>query len=217
MDCINYLTHAWTVTTTTTTLTASFTLLVIGLYPEVHEKVYQEIIERVSDVRNITMAETMKLKYLECVINESMRLLPLINFYARRIEIDVEVMIDGEKVAIPGVTNIGIESEILHRDPRYWNDPDRFIPERFLPENSKNRDPYAFMPFSTGPRNCIGKSFEMMKDEVTITHLLSSFKIKSIDPLNKTRMNRIRIVRRIYDPLRFTFELRKSWDTTDYN
>lgn len=194
----------------TTTWTASFTLLMLGLYPEVQEKVYQEIIETVSDVKKMTMAETMKLKYLECVINETMRLLPLVNFFARRIETDIEVMIDGEKTVIPEGTDIGIESEILHRNPRYWSYPDRFIPERFLPENSKNRDPYAFMPFSAGPRNCIGKTFGMMEDKVIIAHLLSSFKIRSLDPLDKIRMNCIGIARRTHDPLRFTFELREK-------
>ena len=57
---------------------------------------------------------------------------------------------------IPKGCSIGIATGNLHRDPEVWNDPETFDPERFLLENVKGRHPFAYVPFSAGPRNCIG-------------------------------------------------------------
>ena len=57
---------------------------------------------------------------------------------------------------IPKGCSIGIATGNLHRDPDVWNDPETFDPERFLLENVKGRHPFAYVPFSAGPRNCIG-------------------------------------------------------------
>lgn len=62
---------------------------------------------------------------------------------------------DGFKV--PKGVNAVIIPYALHRDPRFFPEPEEFRPERFLPENSSGRPPYAYIPFSAGARNCIGK------------------------------------------------------------
>ena len=58
---------------------------------------------------------------------------------------------------IPAGTNVIMAPFLLHRDPKIFPDPDHFIPERFLPEHCAKRHPYSYLPFSAGPRNCIGQ------------------------------------------------------------
>lgn len=61
-----------------------------------------------------------------------------------------------ENFLAPKGSNINIHIVDTHRDPNFWPEPDKFDPDRFLPENSKGRHPFCYVPFSAGSRNCIG-------------------------------------------------------------
>ena len=204
-ELVNFLTAGWD----TTMWTASYALLLLGNYPDVQEKVHQEIMSVIPDIKNISMADTFNLKYLDCVLNETMRMYPVVTFFGRKAECDITVTIDDVTEVIPEGMDLIVDTDILHRDPRYWTDPNKFIPERFLPENSAGRDPYAFLPFSAGPRNCIGKTFGIMEDKIILATIVHAFRVRSLDTLDKVAIKSNGISKKAKYPLRFLLEPRE--------
>ena len=85
-----------------------------------------------------------------------------------------------ENYTIPKGTDCNIYTFAVHRDERFYPDAEKFDPDRFLPANSKNRPPHAFIPFSAGRRNCIGQRFAMMEEKIILATLLRRFNIKSL-------------------------------------
>ena len=102
--------------------------------------------------RTITLEDLPKLKYTERVIKETLRIFPGAPFIGRVVEEDITL----PDLVIPKGSNLAIGYLHLHRSPKYWDDPLKFDPDRFLPERSLNRHPYTWLPFSGGPRNCVG-------------------------------------------------------------
>ncbi|KAL1448337.1 hypothetical protein MTO96_044092 [Rhipicephalus appendiculatus] len=76
---------------------------------------------------------------------------------------------------------VQVAAYFLHRDPEVFPKPEEFHPERFFPENSKGRHPFAYAPFSAGPRNCIGQKFALAEEKIVIGNILRRFTIKSLD------------------------------------
>jgi cytochrome P450 family 4 len=76
---------------------------------------------------------------------------------------------DSRRIAKGTVATVFIYQ--IHRDPTHYPDPEKFLPKRFLPENSVNRHLYAYLPFSTGKCNCVGQRFTTLEEKILLAHL----------------------------------------------
>ncbi|CAK1550975.1 unnamed protein product [Leptosia nina] len=158
--------------TDTTAVTLCNTLKLLAKYPTVQEKVYEEIMQVLGDpTRTITKDDLQQLKYLERVVKESLRLFPPAPILLRKICEETEL--PSGKI-LPADTHIFIGIWAAGRDPKHWGpDADCFDPDRFLPD----RPTGLFVPFSCGPRNCIGTQFAFMSIKLAITALIRRYKI----------------------------------------
>lgn len=168
----------------TTGLGISWALYNIGLYPDIQQKIRDELQLIFGDDKDrpITKADLREMKYLECVLKETLRLYPSVPNISRTNFEDLKL---NEEMTIPKGSSIFIGIYSLHHDPEFYPNAEIFDPERFLPENAKGRHPYAFIPFSAGPRNCIGQKFALMEQKIIISNILRQFWIKSLDPRDK--------------------------------
>nr|AGT51299.1 cytochrome P450 [Aedes albopictus] len=178
----------------TTTSGISFTLWHLAKYQDVQQKLYEEI-DRVlgKDKANadLTNLQIQELEYLDMVVKESLRLIPPVPIIGRTLVEDMEM----NGVTIPAGTQISIKIYNIHRNPKIWENPDEFIPERFSKTNESKRGPYDFIPFSAGSRNCIGQRYAMMELKVTIIKLIASFKVLPGDSMDKLRFKTDLVIR----------------------
>nr|XP_020647124.1 cytochrome P450 4V2-like isoform X2 [Pogona vitticeps] len=158
----------------TTAAAMSWTMYLLACHPEIQKQVHDELDEVFGDSnRHITMDDLKKLRYLECVIKEALRLYPSVPYFARSLREDVSIR--GFK--IPKGIDVIIAPLALHRDPDTYPEPEEFRPERFFPENAAGRHPYAYVPFSAGPRNCIGQRFAQMEEKTILATVLRNFSV----------------------------------------
>ena len=136
------------------------------------------------------------------VLKESMRLVNAAAIVSRTLAVPYDV--DG--VTIPAGTMVGIGIHQLHHNPSVWgHDHMEFKPSRFLPENFTAMDPFAFVPFSAGARNCIGQQFALHEIKVFVARILRRFRLSLVDgePEPVPEMN---LVTKPLKPLRLTIE-----------
>jgi cytochrome P450 len=116
------------------------------------------------------------LPFIDMVLDESLRLFPPAWTLGRRAI--CEDVIDG--FYIPENTVLAVCIYVLHRDPRFWDRPDVFFPERFSLENSRGRNKFSFIPFGAGPRQCIGNNFGLMEAALVVACILQRFELHSV-------------------------------------
>uniref|UniRef100_A0AAQ5XXE7 Cytochrome P450 3A n=1 Tax=Amphiprion ocellaris TaxID=80972 RepID=A0AAQ5XXE7_AMPOC len=113
----------------------------------------------------------MQMEYLEGVINESLRLYPI----APRVERVAKGTVEINGIVIPKGMVVMVPTWPLHRDPDVWLEPEKFKPERFCKENKDSIDPYTYMPFGLGPRNCIGMRFALVMIRLALVEILRKY------------------------------------------
>ena len=127
----------------------------------------------------VCMEEKIKqMKYLECTIKESLRLRSTLPFIARYMKKDFSFP---NGMSIPRGTEFVLNLRGMHHNSSIWENPEKFIPERFDGNSAFKRPVFSFVPFSAGPRNCIGQRFAMMELKVSLFHILLNFKIEAVD------------------------------------
>uniref|UniRef100_A0A8D2DW39 unspecific monooxygenase n=1 Tax=Sciurus vulgaris TaxID=55149 RepID=A0A8D2DW39_SCIVU len=165
----------------TTSSTLSFIIYTLATHPEVQKKLQQEIDAALPNKAPVTYDVLFEMEYLDMVVNETLRLYPVIERIVRVCKKDVEI----NGVFIPKGTVVAVPIYSLHQNPKYWPEPEKFSPERFSKKNKDSINPYVYMPFGNGPRNCIGMRFALMNMKLALIRVLQNF---SIHPCKETQI-----------------------------
>uniref|UniRef100_A0A8I5N7U1 Cytochrome P450 family 4 subfamily F member 11 n=1 Tax=Papio anubis TaxID=9555 RepID=A0A8I5N7U1_PAPAN len=160
----------------TTASGLSWVLYHLAKHPEYQERCRQEVQELLKDrePKEIEWDDLAQLPFLTMCIKESLRLHPPVPVISRHVTQDI-VLPDG-RVIPKGITCL-LSVFGTHHNPTVWPDPEVYDPFRFDPENIKERSPLAFIPFSAGPRNCIGQTFAMAEMKVVLALTLLRFRV----------------------------------------
>jgi cytochrome P450 len=143
----------------------------LDLHRDVAARLHEEL-ERVLGGRVPTADDVPKLVYTRSVVEETLRLHPPAYIFQRRAKADD--VICGKRVH--GGGNVVMSPLVLHRHPDYWDEPNAFRPERWAdPEAQRRRPRFAYIPFSAGPRQCIGNAFSMMESVLVLATLAQRF------------------------------------------
>lgn len=155
----------------TTAVVLAWVWALLAHYPAVAQKLRDEL-DRVLAGRTPTAADVSQLPYAKSVIEEAMRLYPPVYILQRHVrENDV---VCGFRVYKGG--SVVISPLILHRHPSYWERPDDFLPERWMDSAAENQRPrFSYIPFSGGPRQCIGDNFSRLESILLLATLAQRF------------------------------------------
>ncbi|XP_043417177.1 cytochrome P450 3A12 isoform X1 [Prionailurus bengalensis] len=158
----------------TTSTSLSFLVYELATHPDVQQKLQEEIDATFPDKAPPTYDALVQMEYLDMVLNEALRLYPIAGRLERVCKRDVEI----SGVFIPKGTVVMVPTFILHRDLDLWPEPEEFCPERFSKKNKDSINPYIYLPFGTGPRNCIGMRFAIMNMKLALVRVLQNFSFK---------------------------------------
>ncbi|KAG6454549.1 hypothetical protein O3G_MSEX008748 [Manduca sexta] len=161
----------------TSAVNLTFTIYELAHQPLIQEKLYAELFEA-QQKANGELDSTIlaELSYLNAVLEETLRKYPPLGFLDRIALKDYKI---DDNLIIPAGTPIYVNAAGLQMDPNLFPEPEKFIPERFLPEHNSVK-PYTHMPFGEGPRHCIGKRFAYQTLRYGLSKVLLSFEVRPL-------------------------------------
>ncbi|XP_026471358.1 cytochrome P450 4C1-like [Ctenocephalides felis] len=189
----------------TSSMAITYSLMCFANNPEVQKIIVEELTEIFGDSdRSATTQDLQKMQYLERCIKEVLRLYPSVPLISRYNEEPLQL----SKHLLPAGQTVHIHIFDLHRDATIYPEPERFDPDRFLPEQCAQRHPFAYIPFSAGPRNCIGQKFVLLEMKSVLSGILRKYTLSPITrPQDITFL--LDLVLRPKDPIKVKFTLRK--------
>ena len=179
----------------TTANALAYTTYLLALNPEIQEKLYTEVSEKLRDDQDLSVYDRIQgLEYLDSVLSESLRLYPPAYQTNRVAEKDWFYNIGDHSVdlsrkdedcqlnqgfRIPKGIAIIIPIWAIHHNPDYWENPEVFNPDRFSSKNRKKINPLTYLPFGYGPRNCVGMRFALLEAKLVLATVIKKFKFEA--------------------------------------
>ncbi|XP_066264725.1 cholesterol side-chain cleavage enzyme, mitochondrial-like [Branchiostoma lanceolatum] len=173
----------------TTSNTMSFTMYTLARHPDIQEKLHDEVMRFAPDHQApVRQEQVQKMPYLRGVTKEILRLYPVGYIFSRILNQDA--VVHGYK--IPAGTNIVICPYVMGRDPKSFDNPEEFRPERWYRENSESVKAFSWLPFGFGPRGCVGRRIAETEMHLVLIRIIQNFMLEQEKP--EELVGKIRLV-----------------------
>jgi len=187
----------------------AFACYSLAMHPEEQEKCYQEIKGLVQKDEAITYTHIQRgMPYVDAVMSETLRLYPPAVRFDRTCQEDYQLT---DQVRIPKGSILCVPVYAIHHSSENYEDPEKFDPERFLVKEKRNTNPFAFLPFGYGPRNCIGMRFAQLEFKLALSNVVRRFRI---EPCAKTEPMPVELsttsLLKAKNPIRLNFKRREE-------
>lgn len=169
----------------------SFCLHNLGCNPKCQKKLHKELdlVFGEDQERPVTTDDIRKLKYLEFCIKETMRIFPSLPLIGRKATKPFQL---DDNTIVPAGTTVYMLLYKLHRNPKYYEKPEEFVPERFDPQSEmysfKRKSAFTYLPFSAGPRNCVGQKLGLLEAKIVLATVLRKFIVKSEKKIKESEL-----------------------------
>ena len=161
----------------TTANALAWTAHLLSRHPAEADRAAAEV-SRVLGDRPATAAHVDELTVTKAVLDEALRLYPPAWAFTREATVDTTISAEGGRVDIPAGAQVMVAPWLMHRDPRFWDDPAAFRPARWAEEGSRHR--FTFFPFGGGGRSCIGEHFARLESMIVLSELLRELRIEPL-------------------------------------